>query len=64
VTDAKKDLSPSWRFAIADNAALRLCTAALQTAGYRATRDQRHYRTIAAPRVARPLGGGRKNGDG
>ena len=48
VTDAKKDLSPSWRFAIAYNAALRLCTAALQTAGYRASRDQKHYRTIAA----------------
>lgn len=48
LTDAKKDLSPSWRFAIAYNAALRLCTAPLQTAGYRASRDQRHYRTIAA----------------
>jgi len=48
LTDAKKDLSPSWRFAIAYNAALRLCTAALQAAGYRASRDQRHYRTIAA----------------
>jgi uncharacterized protein (UPF0332 family) len=48
LADARKDISPSWRFAIAYNAALRLCTAALQAAGYRATRDQKHYRTIAA----------------
>ncbi len=48
LADARKDLSPSWRFAIAYNAALRLCTAVLQTAGYRASRDQKHYRTIAA----------------
>ncbi|MBI4520877.1 MAG: hypothetical protein HY701_08565 [Gemmatimonadetes bacterium] len=46
--DAQKDISPAWRFAIAYNAALRLCTAALQAAGYRASREQRHYRTIAA----------------
>ena len=48
LADAGKDLSPSWRFAIAYNAALRLCTAVLQAAGYRASRDQKHYRTIAA----------------
>ena len=47
LADARKDLSPAWRFAIAYNAALRLSTAALYSAGYRATRDQRHYRTIA-----------------
>lgn len=46
--DARKDLSPAWRFAIAYNAALRLCTAVLQAAGYRASREQKHYRTIAA----------------
>ena len=38
LVDARKDISPSWRFAIAYNAALRLCTAALQAAGYRGTR--------------------------
>lgn len=55
VADAKKDISPGWRFAIAYNAALRLATAVLAAAGYRATRDQKHYRTIAAlPQV---LGG-------
>ena len=31
-----------------DAAAPRLSTAALQAAGYRASRDQKHYRTIAA----------------
>ncbi len=46
--DATKDISPAWRFAIAYNAALRLGTAALAASGYRATRDQKHYRTIAA----------------
>ncbi len=48
ITDARKDISPGWRFAIAYNAALRLATATLAAAGYRATRDQKHYRTIAA----------------
>jgi|RifCSP16_2_1023846.scaffolds.fasta_scaffold69639_2 hypothetical protein len=48
LANAQKDLSPGWRFAIAYNAALRLCTVALAAAGYRAHRDQKHYRTIAA----------------
>ena len=48
LADARKDISPAWRFAIAYNAALRLAGAALEAAGYRATRDQKHYRTIAA----------------
>ena len=46
--DARQDISPAWRFAIAYNAALRLCTAVLAAAGLRAARDQKHYRTIAA----------------
>jgi hypothetical protein len=46
--DARQDVSSGWRFAIGYNAALRLGTAALGKAGYRATRDQKHYRTIAA----------------
>ena len=46
--DANQDLSPSWRFAIAYNAALRLCSVALGKAGYRAAREQKHYRTVAA----------------
>jgi hypothetical protein len=48
LVDARQDISPAWRFAIAYNAALRLSTAVLQAAGYRATREQKHYRTIAA----------------
>ena len=48
LADARVDISPAWRFAIAYNAALRLCTLALAVAGYRAARDQKHYRTIAA----------------
>ncbi len=48
LADARKDISPAWRFAIAYNAALRLATAALEAAGYRAAREQKHYRTIAA----------------
>jgi hypothetical protein len=39
-------LSPDWRLAIAYNSALQSATAALAAAGYRAVRDQRHYRTI------------------
>ncbi|MBI4513537.1 MAG: hypothetical protein HY702_05445 [Gemmatimonadetes bacterium] len=48
LANAEKDISPAWRFAIAYNAALRLCSVALSAAGYRAAREQKHYRTIAA----------------
>jgi hypothetical protein len=48
LADARKDVSAAWRFAIAYNAALRLATAVLEAAGYRAARDRKHYRTIAA----------------
>lgn len=48
LADAGKDLSASWRFAIAYNAGLRLCSVALFASGYRAAREQKHYRTIAA----------------
>src|SRR5437899_7243136 len=39
-------LSADWRMNIAYNAALQASTAALAAAGYRATRDQHHYRII------------------
>lgn len=39
-------LSPDWRLNIAYNAALQAATAALAAAGYRASRDQHHYRVI------------------
>jgi hypothetical protein len=41
-----KQLPTDWRFAIAYNAGLQAATAALAAAGYRATRDNHHYRVI------------------
>jgi hypothetical protein len=40
-----KDVSDDWRFAIAYNAALQ-AAAALAAAGYRASRENHHYRVI------------------
>lgn len=48
LVEAEKDISADWRFAIAYSAALRLCSVVLFAAGYRAVREQKHYRTIAA----------------
>ncbi|MEP7326305.1 MAG: SAV_6107 family HEPN domain-containing protein [Gemmatimonadota bacterium] len=45
---ATVNLSPSWSFNIAYNAALRLCTVVLAAEGYRPERDNKHYRTIGA----------------
>lgn len=39
-------LSPDWRLAIAYNAALQIASAALAAEGYRAAREQHHYRVI------------------
>jgi len=39
-------LSDDWRLSIAYNAALQAATAALAAAGYRAVREQHHYRTL------------------
>ena len=41
-----KQLPADWRCAIAYNAALQAATAALAAAGYRAARDNHHYRVI------------------
>ena len=46
--DACIDLSADWRFGIAYNAALKLCTVLLHASGYRAERNLQHYRTIQA----------------
>ena len=43
-------LSADWRMTIAYNAALQAATAALAAAGYRASRDQHHYRVIQSLR--------------
>ena len=39
-------LADDWRLSIAYNAALQAATAALAAAGFRAAREQHHYRTI------------------
>jgi hypothetical protein len=46
--DAARDLSEDWRFGIAYNAALKLCTVLLHASGFRAERNLQHYRTIHA----------------
>ena len=43
---AAEGLSADWRMNIAYNAALQAATIALAVAGYRASRDQHHYRVI------------------
>lgn len=48
LADAGGGISPDWRFGIAYNAALKLCTILLYAEGYRATRTLQHYRTIQA----------------
>jgi len=46
--DANGVVSPDWRFGIAYNAALKLCTILLYASGYRAEKTLQHYRTIQA----------------
>jgi len=41
-------LSEDWKFGIAYNAALKLCTILLYAEGYRAEKNLQHYRTILA----------------
>jgi hypothetical protein len=47
---ATEGLSADWRIKIAYNAALQAATAALAATGYRASRDQHHYRVIQSLR--------------
>jgi hypothetical protein len=47
---AAEGLSADWRLNIAYNAALQAATVALAAAGYRASRDQHHYRVIQSLR--------------
>ncbi len=42
----RKDVSPDWRFGIAYNAALKLCTILLYCEGYKSENTYAHYRTI------------------
>jgi uncharacterized protein (UPF0332 family) len=55
----KNHISSDWRFGIAYNAALKLCTILLYAEGYRAERTLQHYRTIQALPLI--LGQSRKN---
>jgi hypothetical protein len=44
----QKGLSADWRFGIAYNAALKLCTILIYTEGYRPEKTLAHYRTLQA----------------
>ncbi len=58
--DARSGVSADWRFGIAYNAALKLCTVLLYSQGYRAEKNLQHYRTIQAlPKIL----GSDKSGD-
>jgi hypothetical protein len=48
LADAESDISTDWRFGIAYNAALKLCTILLHASGYRPERTLQHYRAISA----------------
>jgi hypothetical protein len=48
LADARGGISADWRFGIAYNAALRLCTALLYAEGYRSGHALHHYRAIQA----------------
>lgn len=41
--DATGSISPDWRFGIAYNAALKLCTILLHASGYRPEKTLQHY---------------------
>ena len=43
-----RQVSADWRFGIAYNAALKLCTILLVSAGYRPDKNLAHYRTLQA----------------
>jgi len=44
--DARSDISPDWRFGIAYNAALKLCTIMLYAEGYKPEKTLQHYRAL------------------
>ena len=48
LVDAQSQVSTDWRFGIAYNAALTLCTILLYASGYRAEKDSQTDRTIGA----------------
>ena len=49
IADASsKEISDDWKFGIAYNAALKLCTIMLYAHGFRPVNNQAHYRTLMA----------------
>lgn len=48
LADAQGDISADWRFGIAYNAALKLCTILIHASGYRPEKTLQHYRTFQA----------------
>ena len=46
--DVAGDISADWRFGIAYNAALKLCTILIYAEGYRAEKTLQHFRTLQA----------------
>ncbi|HTI72480.1 MAG TPA: hypothetical protein VMF06_21070 [Candidatus Limnocylindria bacterium] len=58
LTDAMGDISADWRFGIAYNAALKLCTILMYASGYRPEKNLQHYRTLQSLPLI--LGAGRR----
>lgn len=55
LADAGSTISADWRFGIAYNAALKLCTILLYAEGYQPEKTLQHYRTIMAlPMILEP----------
>jgi len=48
IADAAGEISADWRFGIAYNAALKLCTILLHASGWRPEKNLAHYRTLGA----------------
>lgn len=48
IEDAAEDVSADWKFGIAYNAVLKLCTILLYAEGYRTESNLAHYRTLQA----------------
>lgn len=59
LADAQGNISADWRFGIAYNAALKLCTVLLYASGYRPQRTEAHFRTLQALPLV--LGGERQD---
>lgn len=48
LADAEGDISADWKFGIAYNAALKLCTILMCASGHRPEKTLQHYRTLQA----------------